>query len=139
MIGLLRLVAGPLARLLLDHLGRRVEARSETARLSADLAAEAIRGELAARAEARAVLLAEQGHFFTAARLGRLLFVLPLGLWWAAVIADSIFGFAWDVAALPAPLDDWAGGILVSLFLVDGLQGAVRATRAGKGPGGGGR
>lgn len=129
---LLQWLAGPLLRLVLAHFDRRIAARGESERLSADLAARAIRSEMEARSHARAVLLAEQGSFFTAARLGRLLFVVPLGLWWTAVIADSIFSFSWNVAALPSPLDEWAGGILLSLFLVDGLQGAVRATRIGR-------
>ena len=131
MSALLGFLAGPLLAALVKAFESRVAARSEAARISADLAAQAIRGEIEARAHARAVLIAEQGHFLSAARLGRLLFVLPLGLWWSAVIADSVFSFDWDVAALPPPLDDWAGGILLSLFLVDGVQGAVRAARAG--------
>jgi hypothetical protein len=132
---LLQWLAGPVLRLVLAHFDRRVSARGESERLSADLAAQAIRAEMDARSQARAVLLAEQGSFFTAARLGRLMFVVPLGIWWSAVIADSIFAFSWTVAALPSPLDEWAGAILLSLFLVDGLQGAVRATRARRGPG----
>lgn len=134
---ILQWLAGPLLRMVLAHFDRRIAARGESERLSADLAATAIRAEMEARSEARAVLLAEQGSFLTAARLGRLMFVVPLGLWWSAVIADSIFAFSWNVAALPSPLDEWAGAILLSLFLVDGLQGAVRATRAGRGGGGG--
>lgn len=130
MSALLGFLAGPLLAALVKAFERRVAARSDADRISADLAGEAIRGEIEARAQARAVLIAEQGHFLSAARLGRLLFVLPLGLWWSAVIADSVFSFDWDVAALPPPLDDWAGGILLSLFLVDGVQGAVRAVRA---------
>ncbi|WP_037547461.1 hypothetical protein [Stappia stellulata] len=132
---LLQWLTGPLLRAVLTHFDRRVAARSESERLSADLAARSIRAEMEARGHARAVLLAEQGRFWTAARLGRLMFVVPLGIWWSAVIADSIFAFAWSVAALPSPLDEWAGAILLSLFLVDGLQGAVRATRARPGSG----
>ena len=48
---------------------------------------------------------------------------MPLGM------ADSVFAFSWNVAALPAPLDDWAGAILASLFLVDGMKGVARAWR----------
>lgn len=48
------------------------------------------------------------------------LFVAPLGVWWTAVIADSLFHFEWDVAALPSPLDDWAGDMIGWLFYVGG-------------------
>ncbi|MHC5654267.1 hypothetical protein [Stappia sp.] len=129
MSGLLGLLAGPLLAAMVSLLEKRIDAHTRDRDVSAELAAEAIRGEMAARAEARAVLIAEQGHLFSAARIGRLLFVLPLGLWWTAVILDSVFRFSWNVAALPPPLDDWAGAILLSLFLVDGVKGAVRAVR----------
>ena len=66
---LLQWLAGPILRLVLAHFDRRIAARGESERLSADLAATAIRSEMEARSHARAVLLAEQGSFFTAARL----------------------------------------------------------------------
>lgn len=50
----------------------------------------------------------------------QLFFVIPLGLWWTAVILDSIFGWAHNIAALPAPLDEWAAWIISALFIVDG-------------------
>lgn len=52
-----------------------------------------------------------------------LLFAVPLAFWFASVVVYSVFwcsGCAypqeWTIAALPAPLDDWAGGIIVSIF-----------------------
>lgn len=56
----------------------------------------------------------------------QLLFVIPLGLWWASVILDSIMlYFSWwghTTAALPSPLDDWAAWIISALFIVDGSK-----------------
>lgn len=59
-----------------------------------------------------------------------LLFAVPLAFWHAAVVFASVFwcpGCAypqsWTVAALPAPLDEWAGIIIVSIFGVIGLKG----------------
>lgn len=50
-------------------------------------------------------------------------FIGPLAVWWASVILYSIFwcqkcAFAqsWSIAALPAPLDQWAGWIILSRF-----------------------
>ena len=58
-----------------------------------------------------------------------LAFAGPLALWWGAVLAYSVFWCAgcaypqeWTVAALPAPLDEWAGLIVVSIFGVIGLD-----------------
>ena len=58
-------------------------------------------------------------------QLFQLFFVLPLGIWFAAVVADSIFHFDWNVAALPSPLDQWAGWIISALFLVDGGKALI--------------
>ena len=56
----------------------------------------------------------------------QLFFVVPLGIWWFAVIIDSIFMFQnWDVAALPGPLDDWAAYIISALFIVDGGKALI--------------
>lgn len=96
-----------------------------------DLAGEEIRAELKARSEARKVLLAESGFFWSAGRLGRLVFVLPLGFWWAAVCLDSVFRFGWNVAEVPV-LRDWGGVIVASLFLVDGARAISRGVVAGR-------
>lgn len=55
----------------------------------------------------------------------QLFFVVPLGFWWSAVILDSVFQFAWNVATLPSPLDEWAGWILSSVFLIDGTKALI--------------
>ena len=55
----------------------------------------------------------------------QLFFVVPLGFWWSAVIIDSVFQFQWDVAALPNPLDEWAGWMLSSVFLIDGTKAVI--------------
>lgn len=55
----------------------------------------------------------------------QLFFVVPLGLWWTAVILDSIFLWEHNVAALPEPLDTWAGWIISALFVVDGTKALI--------------
>lgn len=55
----------------------------------------------------------------------QLFFVIPLGVWWTAVILDSIVGWEHDIAALPAPLDSWAGYIISALFIVDGGKALI--------------
>lgn len=58
-----------------------------------------------------------------------LLFAVPLALWFGAVLVYSIFWCAgcsypqdWTIAALPSPLDDWAGLMIVSIFGVIGVS-----------------
>lgn len=62
-----------------------------------------------------------------------LLFAVPLAFWFAAVCVYSVFwctGCAypqeWTIAALPAPIDAWAGGIVVSIFGVVGVSRFAR-------------
>ncbi|WP_417480767.1 hypothetical protein [Maricaulis maris] len=126
---LLRTLAGPILDRLLLHMERRRESAVDVRRIDADLAAEEIRAEIDARKQARAVLIAESGTFFSAGRLGRLIFVLPLGLWWSAVCLDSVFHFGWAIAEVPV-LRDWGGAIVTSLFLVDGARSVARGFTA---------
>lgn len=55
----------------------------------------------------------------------QLFFVVPLGLWWSSVIFDSIFIGYHTTAALPEPLDTWAGWIISALFVVDGTKALI--------------
>lgn len=68
--------------------------------------------------DAQARVLTGRGWWFP------LFFVAPLGVWFASVCVYSILFCArcaypqdWSVAALPTPLDEWAGIIIGSLFL----------------------
>ena len=46
-------------------------------------------------------------------------FIIPLGLWWNAVILDSIFHFQWNVANLPTQqMQEWAGQMIQWLFYI---------------------
>lgn len=45
------------------------------------------------------------------------LFVVPLGVWWALVIGDSIFNWPFQIADLPTKnMQDWAGNMIQWLF-----------------------
>ncbi len=56
----------------------------------------------------------------------QLLFLVPLGLWWTAVIVDSVLQIpGWSVAALPSPLNDWAASMIGAVFLIDGGKALV--------------
>ncbi|WP_322889298.1 MULTISPECIES: hypothetical protein [unclassified Yoonia] len=58
------------------------------------------------------------------------MFVVPLAIWWAAVILDSIFLFGWRVADLPTPqMQQWAGDMIQWLFYVGSGVGAIKAVQ----------
>lgn len=51
----------------------------------------------------------------------QLFFVIPLGMYWSALLWVSAFPFwGWTVHALPSPYYEWAAGIISALFIVDG-------------------
>ncbi|WP_419913370.1 hypothetical protein [Hoeflea sp.] len=104
------LTGGTLDRVL-DSVDHRIDNDTERERIKADI--------VNVHTRAQANLLASRTWWF------QLFFVVPLGIWFAAVVADSLFHFAWNVAALPAPLDQWAGWIVTSLFLVDGGKALI--------------
>ena len=60
-------------------------------------------------------------------------FIGPLALWWGVICiynilwhANGIWPQSWTIAALPDPLDEWAGWIVLSRFGVGVVQSFVR-------------
>ncbi len=107
------------------------ESAVERERVTATVAIEEIRAELGRRQAQRDVLVAEQGRAVTA--LMRPAFAYPLALYYAAVIADSLFHFTWNVAALPAPIGDWSGWIISAIFLSESGERITRTIVGRKG------
>lgn len=63
----------------------------------------------------------------------QLFFVIPAGLYWSAVILDSICGFqSWDVAKLPDPMDDYFAMIISALFIADASKAVIGRFIGGK-------
>lgn len=57
------------------------------------------------------------------------IFAFPLAVWYGAVITYSIlwcskcaYPQTWTIAALPAPLDEWAGMMIIAIFGVVGVS-----------------
>lgn len=112
------LTGGVLDRVLAT-VDKRIEARTDKDRIKGEI----IREHYRARGD-----WMRAGGFWL-----MLVFAAPLAAWWSAVIVYSIlwcagcaYPQAWSIAALPPPLDDWAGLIVVSIF---GVIGADRLRR----------
>lgn len=102
----LRIFTGGTLDSILETINKRMDNEVERERVKSEVTKKWI--------EAQAALLVGRTWWF------QLFFVIPLGLWWTAVILDSIFVWEHDIAALPSPLDEWAGWIISALFIVDG-------------------
>ena len=112
---LARFLGGGVLDRVLDTVDRKV--RTETDR-------EKIKGDIIKAHYASRSAWMKAGGFWLC-----LLFALPLAFWFASVVVYSVFwcsGCAfpqtWTIAALPAPLDEWAGMMIVSLFGVIGIS-----------------
>lgn len=125
---LLKIGFGGMVEKAIDHLERRAELENDRERLKSEttvaLAREAVK-EAQIMADYNKAKLAFPWFWVFAG-----LFIVPLALWWSAVILDSVFSFAWSVADLPTPeMQEWAGDILRWLFYVGSGVGALRALR----------
>jgi hypothetical protein len=67
----------------------------------------------------KAVILTSTGSWWF-----QLFFIIPLAIWFASVVVyslvwceDCAFPQSWTIAALPTPLNEWAGAIIAFLFL----------------------
>ncbi|MDD7908545.1 3TM-type holin [Pseudovibrio exalbescens] len=119
-IKVLSSLGGKTVDTVLAHLERKADTQTDRQRIKAQITIEQIRAEIAAQQSARDIVLAEQGWWLTA--MIRPAFAWPLIAWWFAVILDSIFKFSWSVAALPSPLDEWAGWIIAAYFMARPLE-----------------
>lgn len=120
---LLGLLAGPFARELREAYQARLDAQNDAARIEADQ-------RIVALENARAIARIEAADLWSATRIGRLMVVVPFGLWWAAIFVDSTFDLPLTVLALPADimaLAEW----LVPAILVADVADRFAARRAG--------
>lgn len=85
-------------------------AQTEEARIEADK-------HIAQLTTMRDIAVAESPFSFSATRIGRLLIVVPYGLWWTAIFVDSTFSMPWDVQAIPGDINEMAK-ILVPAILI---------------------
>ncbi|MGI3169972.1 hypothetical protein ACRARG_12505 [Pseudooceanicola sp. C21-150M6] len=114
-----RLLTGSILDRVLRTVDESIAASTDRERIKADIVREHYR--------ARADWMKAGGFWLT------LIFALPLGMWFAAVIVYSILWCAgcaypqsWTIAALPPPLDEWSGLIIISIF---GVVGVSRLTK----------
>lgn len=108
------LTGGVLDRVL-DTVDRRVAAQTDREAIKRDLIVEHYR--------TRADYMRAGGFWLM------LMFALPLAVWWAAVLVYSVLWCAgcaypqtWTIAALPEPLSEWSGMIIMSIFGVIGIS-----------------
>ena len=101
-------------------------AQTDTDRLAAKVQVQAIEAELEAHRETTALRRQTAGQWEM--RLLVLLTGLPCALHFGAVCLVSMApGLGWVIQRLPAPMDEWQGRILLSLFGLSAASAAMSA------------
>ena len=123
-VWVLRLSSAGLLDRVLAGLRDSANTQTERERIDASVAVARIEAELQRRQAQRDILVAEQGRALTAYM--RPAFAYPLAVYYAAVIADSLVGFRWNVLALPPLIGDWSAVIISAIFLSESGERIAR-------------
>ena len=106
------LIGGPVVNGLINAYKARLDASNTQDRIAADLAAKEIEADIVARKEASAVIIAEQGRWYTA--IVRPLLAFPIIIYlWKVIVWDKVLGLG-ATDPLTGMIADWTGTILTA-------------------------
>ena len=106
------LIGGPVVNGLINAYKARLDASNTQDRIAADLAAKEIEADIVARKEASAVIIAEQGRWYTA--IIRPLLAFPIIIYlWKVIVWDKVLGLG-ATDPLVGMIADWTGTILTA-------------------------
>ncbi|HWP16159.1 MAG TPA: hypothetical protein VNM46_11080 [Xanthobacteraceae bacterium] len=106
------LIGGPVVNGLINAYKARLDASNTQDRIAADLAAKEIEADIVARKEASAVIIAEQGRWYTA--IIRPLLAFPIIIYlWKVIVWDKVLGLG-ATDPLAGMIADWTGTILTA-------------------------
>lgn len=106
------LIGGPVITGLINAYKAKLDASNIKDRIAADLAAKEIEAEITARKQASAIIIAEQGRWYTA--IIRPLLALPVIIYlWKVVVWDKVMGLG-ATDPLTGMIADWSGTIVTA-------------------------
>lgn len=112
-------VIGPVTTAITAVANKKADVSLEKYRIDGTVDQSLITSDIALMGAQKSLLMA--GIAYRGVRFMQYVFVYPLGLWWSAIIFDSIFHeffkYSYRVEALPPPLNTWAGWMVAYLFL----------------------
>jgi hypothetical protein len=118
------LLGGPFAKAAVDAYRAKLSAENTSEKIAADLAARELGVEQRERELATQVLIAEQGHWFTA--LPRPLFAFAFVIYiWKVVVFDKVFEFG-RTEPLTGDVAQWAMIVLTAYFGGRSIEKAAR-------------
>lgn len=105
---------------LLEAYERKLAAETDEERIAAER-------DLARLEAAQEAMASAERDRWSATSLGRYLIVVPFGLWWLAIMIDSIFAIdGWVVLALPPLVMDMAELLIPAIIIGDVVGMGVR-------------
>jgi hypothetical protein len=106
------ILGAPIVNGLITAYKVKLEAANTQGRIAAELAGKEIEAEIVARKQASAIIIAEQGRWYTA--MIRPLLALPIVIYfWKVVVWDKVLG--WGVTdPITGMIADWAGLIITA-------------------------
>jgi hypothetical protein len=111
---LTNILGGPVVNGLIAAYKAKLDAANTTDRLAADLAAKEIAAEIETRKQAAAIVLAEQGRWWTA--IIRPLAALPVVVYiWKVIVIDKVLGLG-STDPISGEVATWAGVIVTTYF-----------------------
>ena len=106
------LIGGPILNGLIESYKARLDATNSRDHIAADLAAKEIEAEIAARQQATALIIAEQGRWYTA--IIRPLLAMPIIIYfWKVIVWDKVLRLGMT-EPLTGMVSDWAGMIITA-------------------------
>lgn len=115
---ILKFLSGGVLDFFQGMVGKYLSHKSTKVKAAASITVAQIEAERDVRIANKEIIIAEQGRWYT--RIVRPCLALPLCVHFGAITFVSTFpnsGFAWEVHALPAPMHEWEGVIILSYFM----------------------
>jgi hypothetical protein len=120
-------LGGPVVNGLISAYKARLDAANTQDRIAADLAAKEIEAEIAARKQASAIIIAEQGRWYTA--IIRPLLAAPVIIYfWKVIVWDKVLGLG-STDLLTGMIADWSGLILTAYVGGRSIEKVARILR----------
>lgn len=111
---ILSILSAPVFNSIVDAYKAKLAAANTQDKLAVDLAVKEIEAEIAARAQASAIIVAEQGRWWTS--MIRPLAALPVVIYiWKVVVYDKVFGLG-TTDPITGDVGTWAGVIITTYF-----------------------
>ncbi len=111
---ILSVLSAPVFNSIVDAYKAKLAAANTQDKLAVDLAMKEIEAEIAARAQASAIIIAEQGRWWTS--MIRPLAALPVVIYmWKVIVFDKCFGLG-TTDPITGDVGTWAGVIITTYF-----------------------